>query len=462
MKKKSSFPQKNHGQILVMYAIMLLVLIAIMGLAIDVGYTYVSYARLRRAVDAAALNASNQIKEGYTVGELEAAAVEFLRLNDVNDPTATVKTCDNTPSMCTTPPRKLVSVSASSNVPTFFMGVLGFDNLSISASAESEAATIDVMLVIDISESMTNNNPQGSALTDPYLCNRVNYGDAIPGECEPFQQVKSAALDFIDQLFYPYDRVGIVTFERLPHETLPLTNDKAVIRQAILDLGVYEAEPCPYLFGEPFSLASEGSICRAYEGYADDFRHTATWPKYPTTADIGSWPFVGMDCPQALLGEDDLVPNCYSTNIGGGLALAGNILAGPTSRNESLWVVIVLSDGAANIGYSPNGSKIYCPAGQIYQFCRDGNPAVRHSADLQPLLYDPDDYARDIADFLYGMEVYTFSIGLGDLVATTPEAGSLLDYVVRDRGIYYEAPDGSQLRAIFLQIANNIATRITR
>ncbi len=454
-----------------MYAIMLLVLVAIIGLAIDVGYMYVSYARLRRAVDAAALNASNQIKEGYTLAELEAAAEEFLALNEVIDPSATVLTCDNTPSMCTTPPRKLVEVTASSDVPTFFMSVLGFKSLRISASAESEAATVDVVLVIDVSESMTNDFSQGNPMTDPFLCNRIN-DDAVPGECQPFEKVKAAALDFVDQLFFPYDRVGIVTFDRYAHETLTLSNVQGDIETAINNLQVFEAEPCPYLGDETVSKASQGSICRHYANGATDFASSADWAnKSPTMSDVATWPFVGMDCPQAIIGENGLIPDCYSTNAGAGLALAGNMLAREgLTRDESLWVVIFLGDGAANIGYSSSGVT-YCPEGRILNFCRDGNPAVRHDAATEPLLYDPDDYARDMADFLYGMEVYTFAIGLGELVENTPEAGALMSYLAAPeeannytgaRGIYYPAPDSNELRAIFLQIANNIATRITR
>jgi hypothetical protein len=319
---------------------------------------------------------------------------------------------------------------------------------------------------------MTNDFPQGDPMTDPYLCNRIN-DDSIPGECQPFENVKSAALDFVDQLFFPYDRVGIVTFDRFATEVLPLNNTQATVEAAIRNLNVFEAEPCPYLGDEAVGLASQGSICRHYANGATTFSSAGgNWPKTPTMSDVSSWPFIGMDCPQAITGTTGLIPNCYSTNVGAGLAVAGNMLARPgLTRDESLWVVIVLGDGAANIGYASDGVTYYCPSGRIFNFCRDGNPAVRHYADTEPLLYDPDDYARDMGDFLYGMEVYTFAIGLGELVETTPEAGALMSYLVGPeeadnytgaRGIYYPAPDSDELRAIFLQIANNIATRITR
>jgi hypothetical protein len=478
-------PKKSKGQILVMYAIMLLVLIAIMGLAIDVGYVYVSYARLRRAVDSAALNASNQIKEGYEHEDLEAAAMEFLQLNgidvDISDPDSVrVDTCDTDVSMCTTPERKLVNVWAAWDVPTFFMSVLGFETIRISAEAESEAATIDVILVFDVSESMTYDYPDGHPLRDPWLCSELN-------ACMPFETLKGASKDFVEELYFPYDRVAIVTFGRYAETVVELTNEKQDILNAIDSLGVYSGVPCP-IYDEgvytttagDIPLAEDNSVCRRYsedEGADETFLPVpyGTGTRWSTPAepdDEDNWPFKGMFCPQTrrfLLGQADmnaLRGHCNSTNMGAGLAMAGNLLAGPDTRDESLWVVIVLADGAANIAYSEG--TLLCP---VPGECRLNKPGTRYSADTNPNQYDPDDYARDMADFLYGMEVYTFGIGLGPGV-DNPTALALMDYVIAPtdhpqyqapaRGIYYVAPTGAELREIFLQIANNIATRITR
>jgi hypothetical protein len=475
-------PKKSKGQILVMYAIMLLVLIAIMGLAIDVGYVYVSYARLRRAVDSAALNASNQIKEGYEHEDLEAAAMEFLQLNgidvDISDPDSVrVDTCDTDVSMCTTPERKLVNVWAAWDVPTFFMSVLGFETIRISAEAESEAATIDVILVIDVSESMNRDNSD-TDLEDPWLCSELN-------RCEPFEQLKSAAQDFVDQLYFPYDRVGIVTFDRFATDVLAarghdsLSNDKAFILETIENLKVFSGVPCPYLGDTVTSVAENNNMCRVYPISAGDtfLPGGSRWTTPPTEDDISGWPYIRGECPQSVLSGNTIADaHCNSTNMGAGLALAGGLLGGDESRDESLWVVIILADGNANTGYSSEGDP-FCPNPPN---CRLNKPGTRYSTDpdvdasvatYAPENYDPVDYAFDMADYLYGMEVYTFGIGLGPGV-DNPTALALMDYVIAPtdhpqyqapaRGIYYVAPTGAELRNIFLQIANNIATRITR
>ena len=452
-------------------------------------------------VDAAALNASNQIKEGYTVDDLRASAIAFLQLNGVNDPSVSVRTCDNDPSMCTTPERKLVAVTASSQVPTFFMSVLGFNSFPISAEAESEAATIDVILVIDVSESMTEGAPAFTTLRDPWLCSELN-------TCQPFEQVKSAAREFVDQLFFPYDRVGIVTFDRYPQTFLELTNDKQDILDAIDELKVYSGEPCPFFYESTYptmiisdiQLADNNSVCRLYkqsEGADNTFLPGGTrWSTPPTGADASNWSFSEMFCPQTelyLAGVPDMNNrrgHCNSTNMGAGLALAGNALAGnisggPASRDESLWVVILLADGNANVAYNTDGDLI-CPGSGHCRVNKTTPPYARYSADpadtnFSPN-YDPVDYAFDMSEFLYGMEIYTFGIGLrapknpNQTDEQYQEAIDLMDYILDytvaptghdeyqapSRGIYYVAPTASELRAIFLKIANNIATRITR
>ncbi len=61
-------------------------LVAVVGLAVDTGILYLNNGKLRRAVDAAALAASSQFREGYTTAEMSKSAVEFLKLNGINDP----------------------------------------------------------------------------------------------------------------------------------------------------------------------------------------------------------------------------------------------------------------------------------------------------------------------------------------------------------------------------------------
>jgi hypothetical protein len=200
-----------------------------------------------------------------------------------------------------------------------------------------------------------------------------------------------------------------------------------------------------------------------------------------------------------------------TTNVGGGLLYAGNIFNLQTNT-DALWVVVLLTDGKANattidesdnlvnpltypIGYCPNSRY---EDGDDYPLCFDHNVNTRHNS-VDPM-YDADDYARDMADYvacaptnsadacngMLGQGALVFAIGLGPEVLDasneangTPYGGSLLRYIAAAGyngdpddpicdgsdfdewcGNYYYAPGGSDLDRIFEDIASRIFTRI--
>ncbi len=105
----------------------------------------------------------NTVK-GYKPIELTRAATEFLQLNGVtldSEHPVTVDTCATVVSLCTDPatgtykPRKLVRVHVSATVDLAFLPVIGLYSVPITAEATSETASLDLVLVMDTSESMT-------------------------------------------------------------------------------------------------------------------------------------------------------------------------------------------------------------------------------------------------------------------------------------------------------------------
>ena len=164
---KSKFSRKEHGQVLVVVAAAAIGIIAIIGLTIDVGLMFVGNARLRRATDAAALAAALQYREGVDPDALlqsaTQSATEFMLLNGVTLDGANpviVHTCYDEPSLCqdangNTISRKLVYVRVTATVQLAFLPVIGINSVPISAEATSETASLDLVLVMDTSESMT-------------------------------------------------------------------------------------------------------------------------------------------------------------------------------------------------------------------------------------------------------------------------------------------------------------------
>ncbi len=521
---KSIHTKRERGQAIILIAMAAVGVIAIVGLMVDGGIMLLEYDRLKRGIDAASISASLQFREGYTITELIDSATEFLVLNQVNvdQVSIEVETCDSLqalippqtdPELCTTPPRKLVRVSASEKVPFFFLPVIGIRNTIVYADSIGEAASVDLVLVLDSSQSMAAQggnypdhydvgdydaygNPYRSDMPedDPSQCNPTN-------TCHPFKEIKDAAIALVQQLYFPYDRVAIVTFDREPHLWMALSDTNGMtaaqaetaIIQAINSLTVFQPLPCNY----PLD-ASQGTHCintppipNSEPPAADGTVAVFNYPMYVAS---------GYSDPSSIA----------AGNIGGGLGVAGEQFG--LAKENSLWVALVLAGSPATTGCTHNTSfyqtdcdgKATTAQGRICPstlwtepLCRDKLSQSRHPS-TDTATYDADDYARDVADWIAKPDTVgavIFTIGLGKLtISTNPAAEEtdtagltqicaneeataapgaagerLLCYIAEqaggafaNHGTYNFAPDPSGLQAIFLEIASNIAIRLSQ
>lgn len=488
----------EQGQAIILIAVGFVGLLAMLGLAIDAGLLAFRVGQLRRAVDTAALSAANQIREGYDPSQVQFAAKEMILLNltDIGIDPGTldtlIETCD-TPGVtfCDAQHRKLARVWSQVEVEFIFMPIVGIESWQIEADAISEVASLDLVLVIDTSSSMAFDSPAG-AFPD---CNDSK-------SCDPFEAVRAAAIKLIGSLWFPYDRVALVTFDGVGRVDLQLAE-------------------CDFADSE----SKKACIIQALE----DMRIQDNWvdPNRSPEDNCGQW-----------------TPNpsgCMTTNSGHGLRIAYTELF-DNRRDESLAVVLFLSDGVANAANMiPNPAQVtdwHCPSGtfwnvsqeydeatldpdkivadlefiRLYEnligmtgppFCNDGIGDERHT--VADPYYDADDYARDWADFLAcfpgelgigacgveGLGATIFTIGLGDQVTNhmyavpargmDPDLGEhLLRYIANigfdgnpyndpckdvpiagQCGNYYFAPDGDKLDGIFDAIGKRIFTRLT-
>lgn len=495
----------QRGQALILVALAFVGLAAFIGLAVDAGILFTDIGHLRRAVDAASLSAANQFREGRTIAQLTASARQVLALNGLNAASVgvAVETCDTNPGdpqLCYSPPRKLVRVRGDLPVNFAFLPIIGWNSITIHANAISEAASIDIVLAIDTSESQAYDAACGNGTDDDEWA-EINLGPGVGDgvvddgcggipvagsfsddymrdpdncnphdQCRPFRDVQDAAVSLTTRLLPPYDRMAIVNFDRNAGTPVTLGSataiDPGLLAAAIMNLQVYKFPGCP-TFG-------------------------ATGPA-----------------------------GCTSTNTADGLKASGNQF-GLFKREEAVWIVILLSDGGANAATDSLGQWI-CPgspaaANWVEPFCRDPIAATRHGA--ADAAYDPDDAARDLGDWVgcldsnagthpgscaalapsYGQGAVIFTIGLGELVTDNtscdvpvwggmvsvggqcePDTGEkLLRYIAdvgddgdpttrpcngaalgADCGNYYYSPTGSGLLEVFEAIASRIFTRIT-
>ncbi len=481
---------RETGQSVIIIAAAFIGLLAFIGLAIDFGILLIGMSHLKRGVDAAALAAAAQYRDGVASAALSDSANEFLRFNgvDLENINTTAQTCDDLPgdqALCTTPRRKLVRITARAEVSFVFLPIIGIKTLTISESSIAEAASLDVVLVIDISESMTYDAPPGTSQGDPSICNdRVNHPLLY---CEPFQDVKKAAIKFVKNVLnkpanQDEDRISIVIF----------SNGWEAGQYATQVVGIPDGSGGFSGWTSDFSKAKEvlcgtGSTINPMTGEencdgvgglsvytpprCDDPNFTGanppdtTMPGLCRTYDSG---IVSMNCPWAWpeeLGGKNDASTCSTTNIGGGLQLAGQMFS-DSRRSDALWVTILLTDGSANatsldpdpsrgdnIGLGiaqpalpdwSSANKVdintmtaslpigFCPSptNNTSPFCKDNSVTSRHYLPADMIHYDADDFARDEALFVgcdpnapasschnvHGQGAMIFTIGLGEQV----------------------------------------------
>ena len=190
--------KSRRGQILILVAVSLVVLIGFVGLAIDSGRAYGVKAQLNAAVDAAAIAAARGLADGTNDSERIAsarqAAKDYYR---ANFPTkylgADLLPLTDADIVATHDPQDgswSVAISGAAAMPVTFMGVLGFSNVAVSATGQTIRPPWDIVLVLDTSGSL--GPPTSSADTLPKL--------------------KQAAISFLGTFNSGSDLVGVVSF----------------------------------------------------------------------------------------------------------------------------------------------------------------------------------------------------------------------------------------------------------
>src|SRR5205807_4232204 len=141
----------RRGSTLVLFTLMLpLLLIPIVGLAIDGTMLYIVQAKLSAACDGAALGAGRLLGTPANTAEI---AGEFLT---ANFPAGYWGSYNITPKIqvATTLSTHTITVSATVDVPLLFMRIYGHDHSPVAASAVATRRDTRVELVLDRSNSM--------------------------------------------------------------------------------------------------------------------------------------------------------------------------------------------------------------------------------------------------------------------------------------------------------------------
>ena len=133
----------ERGQILVMSALVILVLVAAIGLAIDLGRVFAARAQLVRAVDAAALAGTLELPD------LESAQAKVHAYMTENEPDAEID-------VPISPQERQIEVNGRKTIPMFFIKILGIESVEVTAHATAGFGilAVDTVLTIDRTLSM--------------------------------------------------------------------------------------------------------------------------------------------------------------------------------------------------------------------------------------------------------------------------------------------------------------------
>ena len=164
-----SIPNKfiacTNGNVGLLFGLLLVPLISAVGMSVDYSAAITTKAKMQVALDASALAAGRMLQTSGDTSAAEQAAIKHFNSTLSSDVTANISV-DNIDAS-----NGVIDLSATSNVDTNFMSVVGIDNIDVSVTSQAELALggsgqkdIEVSMMLDVTGSM-----YGSRLSDMKL-----------------------------------------------------------------------------------------------------------------------------------------------------------------------------------------------------------------------------------------------------------------------------------------------------
>ncbi len=177
MRATRSTPNQQRGVILVTFLISAIAMLLFFGLAIDVGFLYMSRAALAKSVDAAALTGVRNLSDGDTTVRkiAESAfgmnyAASGMTTRQSSEPTVTVTFSTDELG------NKRVGVEANVLLNTYFIRLLPqWKTINVKAYAQASRARLVMGIALDRSGSMSSNG--GAAALPGAVTTFINYFD---------------------------------------------------------------------------------------------------------------------------------------------------------------------------------------------------------------------------------------------------------------------------------------------
>ncbi len=410
------------------------VLIGFVGLGVDLGFAYISRARLSKAVDAACLNGMRNYYQGIAQASLVASNTFALNYGTCGRDSAPPSVSINFSKDANN--NEILNVSATVAINTFFIRVLpaiggnSWNTLTVGDSAQATRTKVILGLVLDHSGSM---DPNGGS---------TGGGAALPG----------AVSSFISYFSDTIDEACMVTFGSTATNEVPMEQPfKSDITAAANGLqwvgGTYSVGGLTnaLLQENSVTIPSSEVALKVVVFFTDGLANMIEQP-FACSGITNAWVFGGHDPPDSGV-------TFFATNTAYTLA----------AQNGGCYI-----GDYGSISYL-GGSGRCQPWCGITQFYATG---ATNMEDFTRANVTAEAQAQCIAvaNLMRDNNILVYSIGLGgadvnmDFLAEVANATNSPTYVAGQglTGLAFLADTPSELQPYFTAIANDILYRLTQ
>lgn len=471
------FLRDQRGNAAVVFAFVLLPLLAGAGLAIDSMLAFTVEERLQKALDAAGLAAGQTSIRENIVPDARA----FFRSNFDEAPDLATAA---DPTVVISPDGTEITLTASATMQTRFMRLFGQDSVTVNARSVINRVTrgMELVLVLDVTYSMVENNKIGalqSAANEmlniiygnrnivddlwvgvvPYIA-AVNVGKKNKSFLRADDRVNVSPSDF-----NPDNWEGCV-LARLPRDQ---TDDPPSVQRFSSYFFDDVTEPRVTGFENDWGPGRSPQVktVTAREGgvpYLDGWGPNAGCPS-PIT------PLVRQKS-QIVKAIADLLPwQRGGTQVNTGLVWGWRVIS---PRWRGLWdgspsnlplnyntpnmdkVIVVLTDGKNQHLVRSHDGGYVSPYSAYENYTNLGiipTDAQRATDTARNLL---DQKTQNVCNAMKGNDIIIYTISLGPLSDVDQKARDLMRGCASEPELYFHSPDGATLRTVFRAIGNQL------
>lgn len=158
----SRFNKNRNGNVAILFALLIVPVVSSIGSAVDYGGALKNRTQLQTALDAAALAGGRTYQTSGSVSEAKAEAKRYFDIVMADEPTAKLSNAELNPDDI------VLTLDGELTYSTYFLGVIGINEIQVSARSQSALAQggngkdIEISMMLDTTGSMRH----GSKMTD--------------------------------------------------------------------------------------------------------------------------------------------------------------------------------------------------------------------------------------------------------------------------------------------------------